>query len=232
MPDKSKTSKALNEDFKVKYGIGESSGKLYSDTFWFGNANCDDKLSLKTPIVFGAAENTYDGDQGILGLGFKRSDERASSIFDVAVKEGLMTKPIFTIVYRSCPDKQEECDSAGLVTFGQIDSNCGPEIGSVNINKFSLQWEFQVDQISSGHYKQELNVEFISDSGASHLFLPLDVVENLMKMIGAKEEDSNYIISCKSRWQINFRINGQDYFVRSSVLLMNYGNDRCEIAIR
>jgi hypothetical protein len=57
-----------------------------------------------------------------LGLGFKRSDEKATSILDQFVKEKMLDQPIFTVVYRSCQFDQEECNYAGMITFGDIDT--------------------------------------------------------------------------------------------------------------
>jgi hypothetical protein len=89
-PKKSKTSKPTGKEFLIKYGIGQTTGHLYQDMFAFGNPVCNKQLKLKKPIVFGAGEEISDGDQGILGLGFARSDEPATSIFDQAVNEGVM----------------------------------------------------------------------------------------------------------------------------------------------
>jgi len=233
-PNKSKTSKSLNQNFTIEYGIGETVGQLYSDQFAFGDPACNHQLKLKQPIVFGAGTEIEDGDQGILGLGFARDDEKATSIFGRAVEEGIMTEPLFTVVYRSCPYDQDECSEAGIITFGKIDTeNCGTVVGKVKLNRFALQWEFSLQEVSTGNYKSNLkDNDVITDSGASHIFLPFDVVEDLMSTIGATSEGSSYFISCKRKWQINFKINGTDYAVKAKEMVFNLGNDRCEIAIR
>lgn len=57
--------------------------------FAFGDPVCPQyQLKFKKPIAFGAGIEITDGDQGVLGLGFARSDQKATSIFDRAVKEG------------------------------------------------------------------------------------------------------------------------------------------------
>lgn len=125
----------------IKYGIGQTEGELYQDVFAFGDPACGNQLKLKKPIIFGAGVDISDGDQGILGLGFTRSDEKATSIFDQFVKEDTLDQPIFTVVYRSCPYDQEECNYAGAITFGQIDTErCGTILGTAKVNRFALQW--------------------------------------------------------------------------------------------
>lgn len=120
-----------------------------------------------------------------------------------------------------------------MITLGAFDTKrCGKELGTVKLTRFALQWEFQLEQISVAAYTKKLKNDFITDSGASHLFLPYDVVDDLIEAIGAKEEDGDYIISCKRKWQINFKINGTDYAVKSPELVLNLGNDKCQIAIR
>jgi hypothetical protein len=63
-----------------------------------------------------------------------------------------------------------------------------------------------LEKISSGSYVKKLGLDFITDSGASHIFLPYDVIDDLAKTIGATEdeEDSSYYISCK--WAISLII--------------------------
>jgi hypothetical protein len=81
-------------------------------------------MKLKNPIVFGAGQRMSFGDDGILGLSFKRADEIGTSIFQEAVKEGLMDKPIFTTFLSKC--NSAHCTNGGLITFGDLDTqNCG-----------------------------------------------------------------------------------------------------------
>jgi hypothetical protein len=100
------------------------------------------------------------------------------------------------------------------------------------VNKFALQWEFNLEQVTAGSYTAKMNQDVITDSGASHIFLPFAVVDDLIKTIGATEEDGSYYISCKRRWQIAFKIGDYNYVVKSKELVFNLGNDKCQIAIR
>lgn len=81
-------------------------------------------MKLKNKIVFGAGQHMSFGDDGILGLSFKRKDEVGTSIFQQAVEEGLMDQPIFTTYLSKC--QTAHCSNGGLITFGDIDKqNCG-----------------------------------------------------------------------------------------------------------
>ncbi|KAI6191922.1 Eukaryotic aspartyl protease [Aphelenchoides bicaudatus] len=232
-PGKSRTSEPLQGDFNIVYGIGQTSGEYYQDVFAFGDPRCGNQLKLKSPVVFGAATDITDGDQGILGLGFTRTDEKATSIFDQAVKEGILDQPIFSVFYKSCPYQQKECQNAGAITFGEIDNyNCGTILGTAKVNRHALQWELNLDQVSTGSYTKKLDQDVITDSGASEIFLPFDVVEDLMQTIGATLDKETYYISCKRRWQITFKISGTNYIVKNTELVYNLGNDRCKVAIQ
>lgn len=139
---------------------------------------------------------------------------------------------MFTVVYRACPYDQEECDRAGVITLGAIDTKrCGSPSGWLKLNRFALQWEFNIEAVMMGDHTIQLNSDVITDSGASHVFLPFWVVEDLMQRIGAKEENDGYYISCKRKWQIEFKIGGIKYPVKSKEFNMNMGNDKCQIAI-
>jgi hypothetical protein len=91
-PDQSKTSKFTKKQFEIQYGIGSTVGYLFQDTFAFGEGS--NTLKLPKPVIFGGGIRTTDGDQGILGLAYLQRQGQGSSIFDEAVKQGIMTKPM------------------------------------------------------------------------------------------------------------------------------------------
>ncbi|KAI6209292.1 Peptidase A1 domain-containing protein [Aphelenchoides besseyi] len=232
IPELSNTSRDLNQKFDVTYGIGQTTGDIYEDKFAFGDPACKRQFKLKNPIIFGAASEILDGDQGVLGLGFSRSDQKMTSVFEQMIAESLVTEPIFTVVFRSCPDGEDECDHAGVLTLGEKPPYCGDVIGWNKLNRFALQWEFEMTAIHAGSYVEKLKqTDVITDSGASHILLPYKIIQEIVKAIGAKREESSYFISCKRRWKLHFEIGGIKYAVNSKELVSNLGNDRCELLI-
>jgi hypothetical protein len=91
-PTRSSTAKNTQKQFEIQYEIGATSGNLYQDNFAFGDGA--NTLKLKRPVEFGGSLRTVDGDHGILGLGYVQEQGQGSSIFDEAVKQGLMDAPV------------------------------------------------------------------------------------------------------------------------------------------
>jgi hypothetical protein len=82
-PGRSNSAESTGRNFKILYGTGDASGPYYRDTFAFGSGS--KKLQLKNKIVFGGGQRMSFGDDGILGLSFKRKDEYGTSIFQVII---------------------------------------------------------------------------------------------------------------------------------------------------
>jgi hypothetical protein len=114
-PHKSHTARRTKKRFKIEYGTGGNfsfktslnhiflgaSGPYYEDVFAFGAANTK-QLHLKNKVIFGAGQKMHYDDVGILGLSFKSPGERGTSIFQEAVRQGLLDKPIFTTYLTKC----------------------------------------------------------------------------------------------------------------------------------
>lgn len=103
-------------------------------------------LKLKTPIVFGAATQTLNGDQGVLGLGLPNPlvDGPMTSVFDQLVKDGLVDAPVFTTMYKKCSDVAG-CKKAGLLTLGGVDEKVCEKVQKwVPVPTSAKQWAVNV----------------------------------------------------------------------------------------
>lgn len=104
-PGRSNTAESTGKQFKIVYGTGDASGPYYKDTFSFGSPG-GKQLKLKSKIVFGSGKKMSFGDDGILGLSFKRDSEYGSSIFQVFVF--LRSKIIYKSIFYSLCSKQSK----------------------------------------------------------------------------------------------------------------------------
>uniref|UniRef100_A0A1I7SHT2 Peptidase A1 domain-containing protein n=1 Tax=Bursaphelenchus xylophilus TaxID=6326 RepID=A0A1I7SHT2_BURXY len=128
--------------FRVEYGTGAAIGTYYKDVFAFG-AKGGKQLKFKNKVTFGAGEQMQFTDEGILGLSFPKPNDPATNIFDEAVKEGIMDKPIFTAYLKKCDG---DCDDGGVITFGDYDKErCCNVKGYVDIIPNSIHWKFKLD---------------------------------------------------------------------------------------
>ncbi|KAI6170594.1 Eukaryotic aspartyl protease [Aphelenchoides bicaudatus] len=222
---KSSTAKATGDNLLIQYGIGSTRGMFYKDYFAFGDgANPSSLFKLKEPVMFGVGDRTTDGDMGILGLSYLFYGSKGTSIFEQAVKQGLMDYPIFTVFYKKCPANVNECDG-GMITFGKHDrKNCGPVVGQTKIDPNDSHWKFYVDEVTVGNYKFERRVAAITDTGSSHLNLGPTVSAGIIR-----EVVPFYKVPCDKKVEIKFKINGTYYEVPLSALSLELGNNECQL---
>uniref|UniRef100_A0A1I7RJM0 Peptidase A1 domain-containing protein n=1 Tax=Bursaphelenchus xylophilus TaxID=6326 RepID=A0A1I7RJM0_BURXY len=100
-PAASSTAELTKQSFNIHYGRGYAKGYYYLDNFAFGPKN-GPQLKFKEKVKFGAGDKMRYDDDGVLGLSFSESKRGATNIFEQAVKEGLMDKPIFTVFMWEC----------------------------------------------------------------------------------------------------------------------------------
>ncbi|KAI6192275.1 Aspartic protease 7 [Aphelenchoides bicaudatus] len=216
-PQRSSTARKTGKNFQIQYGIGATTGVLYEDVFAFGEGG--NTLKLKKPVVFGAGLKTVDGDQGIMGLAYVQQKGQGSSIFDEAVKQGIMDNPVFTVFLRKCANGNGECSNAGQITFGKIDTqNCGNVVG----------W---APGISSGSYKLNRPLTAITDTGSSHLFLPEAIANGIARSVGARAAGGGYIVPCNRSFSIKLKIGGRTYSIPSKQATLPIGGSQCQLLV-
>ena len=128
----------------------------YSHISLVWNQKCETQmLKLKTPIVFGAATQTLNGDTGVLGLGLPNSaaDESLTDVFDQMIKDGLLDSPIFTTMYKPCADS-DGCKKAGMLTLGGLDeTSCEAVAKWFPVPESAKQWSVSVEKWIVNKYK-------------------------------------------------------------------------------
>jgi len=229
-PNRSSTARNTSKQFHIRYGIGETVGYLYEDVFAFGDGSST--LKLKNPIEFGGGLRTVDGDQGILGLAYVQQQGQGSSIFDQAVKQGLMDAPIFTVFFQKCPGGAQQCSNAGQITFGKIDNeNCGRVIGYAPVNPRAVHWEFQLQSISAGRFRSNRQMTAITDTGSSHLFLPKNIADGIARAVGATSMGGGYVLPCNRNFNIQLRIGGITYSIPAKEATIRVSYNQCQLLI-
>ncbi|KAI6204489.1 hypothetical protein M3Y94_00680000 [Aphelenchoides besseyi] len=229
-PRRSSTSRNTEKPFLIQYGIGDTKGTIYQDVFAFGSGR--KLLKLKKPIEFGAGLETTDGDQGIMGLAYVQSQGQGSSIFDEAVKQGIMDHPMFTVFLRRCPGGKKECSNAGEITFGKHDTrNCGQVMGWASVPRSSPHWAFQMEGVSVGRFNLRRRMTAITDTGSSHLFLPDDIVVGIARAIGARQVPGGLLVPCNKRFEIQLTINGKKYSIPSSEVAIPVASNQCQLLV-
>jgi len=229
-PNRSSTSSNTNKQFQIQYGIGATTGYLYQDIFAFGEGSST--LKLKKPIEFGGGVRTVDGDQGIMGLAYVQQKGQGSSIFDEAVKQGLMDAPLFTVFLKKCGGSAKECSNAGQITFGKIDTqNCGKIEGYAPVSARAVHWEFTINGISSGSFKSNRKMTAITDTGSSHLFLPKNIADGIAKSAGARSMGGGYVVPCNKKFDIKIKIGSKTYTIPSSEATLPVGYGQCQLLV-
>ncbi|CAD5233650.1 unnamed protein product [Bursaphelenchus xylophilus] len=101
------------------------------------------KSSMEQDQRLGPITRDFLRDEGILGLSFPDAGKKGTNIFDEAVKQGLMDKPIFTVYKKKC---NGNCEDGGVITFGDYDKeHCCNVKGYVDIIPNAVDWKFKLD---------------------------------------------------------------------------------------
>ncbi|KAI6192122.1 Aspartic protease 9 [Aphelenchoides bicaudatus] len=218
--DYSKTSHKLPGKFVINYGVSSDKssthGDFFSDYFMLGNfKNPKQTLKIRGPVIFGAADFIHRLERGILGLGIPVANSPTSSIFDIAYREGLLDKPIFTLYFKKCHKGQERCQDGGVITFGNQDiTNCEPKVlGSVSVFSYGGPWQYNLQSLKVGKYYYTQKAVVTSDSGSPLLHLPYKVVNGISKELDAHKEGNHLIVKCSRKFEIELKIQRTSLFI-------------------
>ncbi|KAI6192139.1 Eukaryotic aspartyl protease [Aphelenchoides bicaudatus] len=151
-------------------------------------------------------------------------------VFQQAVKEGLMDRPIFTSYMRKCDGS---CENGGLITLGGLDKeHCRAIQGWVNVDPNAVHWRFQLQGIGVNGYQNDEIVDAITDTDMS-LHLLLVRKELLTKshfLLEPLQASGLYILPCNKKFTVTLRINGLKYPISANQLLLKE-SDFCILAM-
>ncbi|KAI6239822.1 hypothetical protein M3Y99_00534000 [Aphelenchoides fujianensis] len=225
----SSTARNMNRRFEITYGTGSSNGWFFEDVFAIGDPSAP-QLKYTQPVQFGAANRMSFSDIGILGLSFP-SAGHPTPVFLRGVAEGVFSEPIFTAYFADCDS--EVCEEGGELTFGGYnEEHCEQQVDWVPVTGTSLYWEFQMQSISAGNYTA-MNAKAITDTGTSFVLAPQSEMHKLAAAIGATIHDGAFFVPCTANFTITPRIDGHDYPLHSSQLIIDSTNTggMCALAL-
>jgi len=209
-------------EFKIQYGSGPVSGKFGVDTVTMG----DDlavtgihfgRISDTSGLGFGYLMGKFDG---IFGLGFKSlSIDGVETVFDAAVEQGLLDKPVFAFYLGN--------DSDGELTLGGYDNT--RYTGDLKTVQLSHEdyWQIDIDGLAINGEELDGPASAIVDSGTSLLAMPPSKADAIANKLGAQKMfTGQYSIDCNlinSLPDVTFKINGVDYPLPASAYVLSTG---------
>ncbi|KAI1711813.1 eukaryotic aspartyl protease domain-containing protein [Ditylenchus destructor] len=218
-------------NFSVEYGIGFAAGFLGRDTVRLGKAGGP---QLVIPSVTFAQATSVSKDYrqspegGVFGLGFwKDSTLGNDPPLVTAVKQGLLSEPIFTVYLDSQSNKLEARSPGGWFTYGSVDSeHCDADnVQYVNLHS-NARWEFLIQGISVGKYSYRWMMTALSDTGTSLIYGPSDVIRKIANETGAvyNNKRKQYEILCDTDYNpVTVLINDRQFELPKDVLTMDVG---------
>ncbi|CAD5231134.1 unnamed protein product [Bursaphelenchus xylophilus] len=239
-PDASSTAEFAQISFSLEYGTGSTKGHYYLDNFAFGPKN-GPQLKFKEKVKFGAGHTMRHIDDGILGLSFSDPKRTATNIFQQAVKEGLMDKPLFTVFTRECFGF---CEDGGLITFGDFDKkNCCNVKGWAKALPGEVHWKFRMDgariddveltsKVKLDDVELTSNVKAITDTGSSHIRMPKKDFKKIVALLNPVPRGGGHTLPCLTYFVLRFIINGIKYHIPSRYLLRIIGSaETCHLML-
>ncbi|KAI6238517.1 Protein CBR-ASP-1 [Aphelenchoides fujianensis] len=251
---KSLTYKKNGTFFDIKYGTGEVSGELASDTLIVAGLTIADQVFGRGTAVedpFG-----YFPLDGILGLGWPAlAEDQVMPPFQDVIKQ--LDAPLFT-VWLDRHITPSLGQPGGQITYGAIDNtNC--DTSNIVYTPITREryWQFNVDSSSIGTYTNPATASAISDtesrgmngriaSGTSFILAPTD---DLITIVDASNAEYNYqyglinkrpnvrfTVDCnaaKSLPDLVFTINGQQLNIPATehVVDLELGDGTCALGI-
>ncbi|XP_043307699.1 pregnancy-associated glycoprotein 2-like [Cervus canadensis] len=207
-PQNSSSFREAGQTFTIYYGPQLILGLLGSDTVRIGNF-----VSLNQSFGLSVVEFGYDGVpfDGVLGLAFPSiSITGAIPIFDNLWSQGAFSEPVFAFyLSKSKPE-------GSVVMFGGVDHRYYKgELNWVPVSHTS-RWQISMNSTT-------MNGEVVAcsrgcqafvNTGVPSIYGPKEMVTNIHKLMNARPEGSEYVVSCdavNTLPPVIFNINGIDY---------------------
>uniref|UniRef100_A0A915BV80 Peptidase A1 domain-containing protein n=1 Tax=Parascaris univalens TaxID=6257 RepID=A0A915BV80_PARUN len=227
----SNTYSEQNGTWRIKYGSGMAAGFYGQDITNLGGMNINVTFGQATvldPQLM--ADAAFDG---ILGLAFQSlSIGHTLPPFLAAHQQNIINEAIFTVFLRRAGYAGSL--NGGVYTFGGFDNvNCDSRINYVSLSS-ATYFQFRLEKFYFGTTLLATSTtEVISDTGTSFIGAPSKIVESVAQAIGAKPDQSGYVIPCNYGQLPNmiFVIGGYEYTVTSDNYIVRMGDRRCELAM-
>jgi len=230
--DKSSTYKKDGRTWSIQYGTGSASGILGIDTVSLG-----DKGSTQLAIpatTFGQADSlaSFFTDQpldGILGLAFRSiAEDDVQPVFQRAVEEGLVDKPIFT-VWLKRDGGNARGENGGQITYGGLDpDHCSDDVTYVTLSSKSW-WEFNIEGTGVNSKEDKKKQSAISDTGTSLVAGPQGPLDKLVKATGAEFDPRYglYGVDCNAKFSWSVWVSGKEFKIDASNMLWELEPNSC-----
>ncbi|XP_061013384.1 pregnancy-associated glycoprotein 2-like [Dama dama] len=207
-PQNSSSFREAGRPVTIVYGSGLIQGFLGSDTVRIGNF-----VSLNQSFGLSVVEFGFDGVpfDGVLGLAFPSiSITGAMPIFDNLWSQGAFSEPVFAFyLSKSKPE-------GSVVMFGGVDHRYYKgELNWVPVSH-TRHWQISMNRTT-------MNGEVVAcshgcqafvDTGSALICGSTEMVTNIHKLMNARLEGSEYVVSCdavNTLPPVIFNINGIDY---------------------
>jgi saccharopepsin len=170
--ESSSTYKKNGSTFEIRYGSGEVSGYISSDTVTMGDLLIKDQLFAEVTNEPGLAF-AFGKFDGILGLGYDTiSVNKIEPPFYGMIRNGLLDDPVFAFYLG---DTSEESEAI----FGGIDdSHYTGKFTTIPVRR-KAYWEVTLDSVTFGGDTAEMDMGAILDTGTSLLAMPTTIAELL-----------------------------------------------------
>ncbi|CAI9166996.1 unnamed protein product [Rangifer tarandus platyrhynchus] len=225
----SSTYQPTNKTFIINYLSGRMKGVIARDTVRIGDlVSTDQQFGLSMEI----SRNKEVPFDGVLGLGYpKFSFSGVIPIFDNLKNQGAISEPVFAF-YLSKGNPE-----GSVVMFGGVDTSYYH--GTLNWVPLieAGRWCVHMDRISMNRQVIACNdgCEVIVDTGTSLILGPRRMVDNVLRLIGAKPQGSEHYVSCSAvntLPSIDFTINGINYPVPAQAYTIKGSDGNCYITFK
>ncbi|XP_043308214.1 pregnancy-associated glycoprotein 2-like [Cervus canadensis] len=225
-PQNSSSFREAGRPVTIVYGSGIIQGFLGSDTIRIGNLVSLEQSFGLSLVEYGFNFVPFDG---ILGLAFPTiSIEGTIPIFDNLWSHGAFSEPVFAFyLSKSKPE-------GSVVMFGGVDHRYYKgELNWVPVSQ-TRRWQISINSTTMNG-----NVVACShgchatlNTGTSVIYGPTEMVTNIHKLMNARPEGSEYVVSCdavNTLPPVIFNINGIDYPLPPEAYIIKIQNSCCSI---
>ncbi|GAA99346.1 hypothetical protein E5Q_06041 [Mixia osmundae IAM 14324] len=215
--DNSKTFLANQTTFSVKYGTGEVSGDLATDTLMLGNLLLPAHrfgVATKESVDFSASDVPFDGLMGLAKS--KLSNQKVLTPIEDLAARGLVKSAQMSYVIPRFQDNAADGLNSGQITFGGVDLSrvkAGSKIQTLqNVNKkgfFAAAMSLSVN----GESLNMTNLEALLDTGTTLIVAPDPIAKAIHAQIPGAQSDGQggFTIPCTTSNTVTLTFDGVPY---------------------